>query len=340
MSSKIDYLRSLPSIRARCSRVFELAEAGRLDYWDLDLTKEASIVDFVCELIARDYGTSYESIPPHGRWRHFVGGRVDPLLEAWRKENVDEMEVARRMVDLMLVSVLMDAGAGNVWKFRPKDGGEGIGRSEGLAVGSLEMFEKGMFSGVEEQPFRVDGASRSPSAMRLSKLIPPSQPAIGLSKISPEQIADAMQVSEDNPMAGIEGRAGLLVRLASVLTDPSNAAFFTKDGVSRPGHIIDYLLLHPSSTQIPSASKYNVAVQIDTLWDIVVRGLSGVWPAARTKIDGVSLGDVWPAACLAREGATDGEELVPFHKLSQWLSYSLIEVCAQPRCDAGFPDFR
>ena len=75
-----------------------------------------------------------------------------------------------------------------------------------------------------------------------------------------------------------------------------------------------------------SASKYNIAVQIDTLWEIVVSNLSGVWPAARTKIDGVSLGDVWPAECLAKEGATDGEDLVPFHKLSQWLSYSLIEV--------------
>lgn len=156
-SEKIAYLRSLPSIRAQCSKVFALAEAGKLDFWDLDLTKESEIVDFVCELIARDYGVDYSSIPPHGRWRHFVGGRVDPLLSAWEKDGVDTFEIGRRMVDLMVVSVLMDAGAGNVWKFVPKDGGEGIGRSEGLAVGSLEMFEKGMFSGVEGQPFRVDG---------------------------------------------------------------------------------------------------------------------------------------------------------------------------------------
>jgi len=70
---------------------------------------------------------------------------------------VDELEKARRLVDLMVVSVLMDAGAGNDWKYSPKEGGEKIARSEGLAVGSLEMFEKGMFSGVEEQPMRVDG---------------------------------------------------------------------------------------------------------------------------------------------------------------------------------------
>jgi len=69
-----------------------------------------------------------------------------------------------------------------------------------------------------------------------------------------------------------------------------------------------------------------VAVKMETMWEIVVGGLSGVWPAARTKIDGVSLGDVWPVACLAKEGKGEGEELVSFHKLSQWLTYSLIEV--------------
>lgn len=36
------------------------------------------------------------------------------------------------------------------------------GRSEGLAVASLDMVKSGMFSGVpDKQPFRVDGASVS-----------------------------------------------------------------------------------------------------------------------------------------------------------------------------------
>lgn len=124
-------------------------------------------------------------------------------------------------------------------------------------------------------------------------------------------------------MAGIEGRANLLVRLSSVLVDPSNSSYFTKDGSSRPGHIIDYLFSHSTSQRIPSPNAPLIAVKIETLWEIVVGGLSGVWPGGRTKVDGVSLGDVWPVKCLQREEA---EGLVPFHKLSQWLSYSLIEV--------------
>jgi hypothetical protein len=246
-----------------------------------------------------------------------------------RRWNVDLVLIRRsfelrRMVDLMVASVLMDAGAGNTYKFAPKDGGVPLGRSEGLAVGSLEMFEQGMFSGDAAQPYRVDCASSIDSSTSQDTDV--IVPALGLSKITPEQISIAMQVSPTNPMDGIEGRSGLLVRLGAVLTDPSNSAYFTStiDGTSRPGHIVDYLLSHPTSQQVPSPNSYKIAVQIDTLWEIVVVGLSGVWPAARTKVDGISLGDVWPAACLTKGG--DGEDLVSFHKLSQWLSYSLIEV--------------
>lgn len=58
-------------------------------------------------------------------------------------------------MDLFLVSVLLDAGAGNVWKFTTKQNKK-YGRSEGLAVASLDMFEKGMFSSDKSDPHRVD----------------------------------------------------------------------------------------------------------------------------------------------------------------------------------------
>lgn len=151
--------------------------------------------------------------------------------------------------------------------------------------------------------------------------------AVGLSKITTTDISEAMQVTAENPMTGIEGRATLLVRLGTVLSDPANSAYFTAEAdpdTHRPGHIIDYLLNHATTMQIPSPNYHRVAVRIETLWDIVVNGLSGVWPAARSKIEGISLGDVWPVDCLKRQGGEDA--FVSFHKLSQWLSYSLIEV--------------
>jgi len=41
----------------------------------------------------------------------------------------------------------------------------------------------------------------------------------------------------------------------------------------------------------------------------------------------VSLGDVWPCEVLKSPGTMvdSTEHLIPFHKLSQWLTYSLIE---------------
>ncbi len=55
----------------------------------------------------------------------------------------------------MIVSVLLDAGAGAAWQYRDQDG-DVFSRSEGLAVASFEMFTQGMFSSDPKQPWRAD----------------------------------------------------------------------------------------------------------------------------------------------------------------------------------------
>lgn len=155
-TNTINYLRSLSSVRERCSRVFALAESSQLEYWSLDLDPEPAIVDFVCDIIARDYGTDYFSIPPHSQWCRFDKRRLDALLATWDRENVPPIEVARRMVDLMVLGVVMDAREEDVW-YRTEKGGEPIGGSEESVGGSLEMFETGVFSGAAERPHQVDG---------------------------------------------------------------------------------------------------------------------------------------------------------------------------------------
>jgi hypothetical protein len=50
--------------------------------------------------------------------------------------------------------------------------------------------------------------------------------------------------------------------------------------------------------------------------------LGPIWPG-RISLDGIDLGDTWRHPALETSDETNG--LVPFHKLSQWLSYSLIE---------------
>lgn len=52
--------------------------------------------------------------------------------------------------------------------------------------------------------------------------------------------------------------------------------------------------------------------------------LTPIWPASRTQIDGVPLGDAWPCSVMPYHPTHPWENIVPFHKLTQWLTYSLM----------------
>jgi hypothetical protein len=92
-------------------------------------------------------------------------------------------------------------------------------------------------------------------------------------------------------------------------------------------------------------------VPIHALWHVVMAGLESIWPSGRTSINGRSMGDVWPHSALQQSGGGgDGASagFVPFHKLSQWLTYSLMEPLADPgglvltetRHMTGLPEYR
>lgn len=81
------------------------------------------------------------------------------MMQSWPAD-LDAQERTRRLLDLFLVSVLLDAGAGTKWQYRSKDNGKIYRRSEGLAVASLDMFKSGLFSSNPEQKEQVDGRSR------------------------------------------------------------------------------------------------------------------------------------------------------------------------------------
>lgn len=111
------------------------------------------------------------------------------------------------------MSVLLDAGAGTAWSYKSKENGKVYRRSEGLAVASLEMFKAGMFSSDDNQPYQVD--------------------AEGLKKLTVDAMGKALQVSESNPISGLEGRAKLLIRLSGAL---KNQEFFGSN--ARPGNML------------------------------------------------------------------------------------------------------
>ncbi len=95
----------------------------------------------------------------HGRRNHFITASpaVDriKLLLASPGFPTAPHQITKALLDLYVVSVLLDAGAGNVWSYTEETGWKG-GRSEGLAVASYRMFCKGYFSSNVDYPYQVD----------------------------------------------------------------------------------------------------------------------------------------------------------------------------------------
>jgi hypothetical protein len=232
-------------------------------------------------------------IPYHARWRHFAVGGRDRWAELQRRlGGVSRTELARIRFGLAVTSVLLDAGAGPAWRYREPSTGETYARSEGLAVASFDLFASGGFSSAPDQPLRAD--------------------ADGLQRITAERLAAAFQVAPGNELVGLEGRAALLRRLGDALR--ASPDLF---GSSPPriGSLVDYL-----------AAAGRIAAP--RILEALLRGLGSIWPG-RIEIGGINLGDVWRHPAIGGADLTAG--LVPFHKLSQWLAYSLVE----PLEDAG-----
>lgn len=286
-SEVAEALLSAAAVRERTGRLFALGEAGRLEHFALDLAAMPALAKRVAEVTRKAYPTL--AVPFHARWRHFVHAGTDrwaKLADAvpW----ATPADRARAAFDLAVTSVLLDAGAGPHWRYRDPATGEAVGRSEGLALASFDMFASGAFSADPADPLRADAGK--------------------LMTLSVSDLACGFQVSDGNPLEGLEGRAALLNALGRALN--SAAAPRDATGVARPGALFDALVAGGGSVRAPA------------ILGAALRYLGGIWPS-RLVLEGIPLGDCWRYPRLG--DGTPGSELVPFHKLSQWLSYSLIE---------------
>ncbi|WP_414571983.1 URC4/urg3 family protein [Nostoc sp. CCY 9925] len=278
----IAYLRSPVAIRERCGQLFTLANEGKSRYFNCDLTKLTKVADYVVEVMRCEYPDL--QIPFHSRWRHFEAGGVPRLTVLdTQLAGLTPLEKAGAKFDLAIVSVLLDAGAGNNWRYDEQETGLKLGRSEGLAVASFQMFCQGAFSSHNL----------------------PQVDAQKLQAFTEAELTTGFQVNAENPLVGIYGRLQLLQKLGQALVSSPNLFGNEKP---RPGNLVNYLLGKSENGQLAAA----------TVFSAVLEGLSEIWPG-RLEVGGVNLGDVW------RHPAVRDDGLVPFHKLSQWLTYSLLE---------------
>ncbi|HEY0116222.1 MAG TPA: DUF1688 family protein, partial [Allosphingosinicella sp.] len=268
MTNDVQPIRALLSaaaVRERAHEMLDLALEGRVDGWRVDLGRLDEAADRTAAVTREAYPDL--RIPFHARSRHFVAG-------APKLPQGDPRERARAAFDLVILSVLLDAGAGPGWRYEDAQTGMTFTRSEGLAVASQRMFEAG---GLRD-----------------------------LRSLDTAALAAGFQAGHDNPLAGLEGRADLLRRLGRQIE--ARPDLFG----GRPGGLFDILSSRAGGGPLPAPA----------ILELLLEALGPVW-SDRIELGGVPLGDCWRHPALRRDDATDG--LVPLHKLSQWLSYSLIE---------------
>lgn len=295
-SSEPEAARSLlnaAAVRDRAHEMLDLALAGQVEGWRVDLDRLPDTAAFVAQVIRDQYPDL--KVPFHARWRHFVFGGRDLWQElsgqtAW----ADAEDRARAAFDLAIVSVLLDAGSGPGWRYRDAALDLTATRSEGLALASFRMFQDGAFAGEASHPLRADASA-----------------LISLSAVA---LAEGFQVSQDNPLAGLEGRASLLNRLGAQAT--ARPDLFAQNDSPRPGGLFDAI----------KARAVDSTLAAPVILEVLLEALGPVWQD-RLSLGGVDLGDTWRHPAIKRDDATNG--LVPIHKLSQWLSYSLVEPLMQ-----------
>jgi Protein of unknown function (DUF1688) len=277
------------AVRGRAEMILAAGLRDGLAHFRIDLDRMDVVADAVLATIHKAYPSL--KIPFHARWRHFVIDGEDRWARiAGRVSWSDAATRARAEFDLAIVSVLLDAGAGATWRFHDSASGKAIGRSEGLALASLDMFASGAFSSDAHDPLRVDAGK--------------------LADLSVAALERGFQVSPENPLVGLEGRADLLRRLGRLVAERPQV--FGSNDRPRPGGLFDRLAVKANGRGI-TAPKI--------LSELLLQ-LGAIWPS-RLELARVPLGDCWRHAAIKTGDATDG--LVPLHKLSQWLTYSLIE---------------
>lgn len=297
------------TIRLRAQAILERVKHDKSAYFSLESEKMTSTASFVIDVIQENYPNL--NIPYHSRWRHFEAGgikRIEKMLEELSGLSVDER--GKILYELVIISVFLDAGAGQYWRYQESDTGVEYSRSEGLALASLSLYQAGIFSALPTEPLRVD--------------------AERLLTFNEDDLRRGFQVTTNNPLEGLSGRVALLNRLGSLMQQ--DEYHFGKE--RRLGNFYAYI----------SSLAVNNMLAASQVFHEVLLAFNNIWPA-RLLFHGIPLGDVWQYNALKTD--KPGSEYVPFHKLSQWLTYSLIEPLEQAGIKVthleeltGLPEYR
>ena len=300
---------TVEAVRERANELLALAERDELEHFAIDEVR----LDDTAHLVAQVTRERFPDlrIPLHSRWRHFESPEGSSRWDAVAGHaSLSKAERARSALELAIVSVLLDAGAGSTWRYRDERTGTKIGRSEGLAIATFDLYVRGTLSSDPAQPLRADAG--------------------GCGCMDRAAFERAFQVSDRNPLNGVAGRVRCLRALGrAVASRPEfdRRAEAPGDSVRRLGNLFDHIRANAPEGRVRASDLFRIVL------------------TALRAVIGRALGDVWFHPGIRRPGPTD--RLLALHKLFQWLTWSLIEPLAaggievtETRALTGLPEYR
>lgn len=293
-AAEATWLLTTNAVSERCNNILVAGLDGELEHFRIREERLRPTARYVADVTAERFPDL--AVPPHSRWRHFHAGGRDLWADLSATLSVPAPERARIRFDLAVTSVLLDAGSGPDWRYRHHPSGQTFTRSEGLAIASFEAFRRGLFSSDPGRPLRADAA--------------------GLEAVTEEKLARAFQAGPGNPLTGLATRAELLRVLGASIEERLRGE---TEAALRPAALFDLMAAESDG------ARASLLPVIATMQSVV----GAIWPG-RQVLAGLNLGDTWPHPKAGGSGA--GAGLVPFHKLMQWMCYSLIE----PIEEAGY----
>lgn len=290
--SPIAFLRSPHAVRQRADAVLAAGLRGELTHFRVELEALPRVVSRVARVTRRRYPEL--RVPWPSRLDRLRLGGHDRLAALRARVGEDPDELARVLFEIAIISILLGAGAGSKWRYRERDTGIVVGRTEGLALASFHAYADGLFSSEPGRPLLAD--------------------AEALDSLDPARFARALDVRADNPMTGLTGRTELMSQLGSAMRATSH--FFGER--PRLGNLFDAMKARASKSAVAVPT-----IPARRMLAMILEAFSPIWPS-RHAVMGVGLGDVWPHPAAGGSGPSAG--LVPFHTFAQWMTYSLIPV--------------
>jgi GTP cyclohydrolase II len=286
-----EILYSLQNIYENSEKIFMKIINGNSKYFIFNKNNYELLESKIEKELNENYKKNKKFIN-HSRLNHFEYNKKDYFKilhdENWK---TDKIEKLRRSTELIIISCLLDAGAGDNWKYYSIKTNEFHKRSEGLGLCTLQMYEDGLFSSDPANPYMVN--------------------AYGLKNLSLQKFMNYFQINDNNDLIGITNRYSIIKKLSLILE--SNTDYYGYES-PRLGNIVDFINLNYNITES--------GIKDHLIYDILVKSLKHIWENENSFVK--LPGDIWIHPDFKDPSNMYADHFF-FNKILQWINFSVID---------------